>query len=114
MEHTVLEIYEKVCIVKPVEQRLFFHRLNDTVMELLALYPAKHVLLNGENWEKVNNLEGTLSITDIFVPAVVDNILYLSGAGDVYKSEFLRKAENADKRCRTCDGKIKIMKRGRW
>lgn len=114
MEYTVLEIYEKVCVVKPIEQRLFFHRLNDTVMELLALYPKKHVLLDGNDWTRVNSLEGILNIRDLFVPAVVDNILFLSDAGEVYKSEFLRKAENADKRCRAGDGSIKIMKRGDW
>lgn len=111
---TIKEIYEKVCIVIPIEQRLFFHRLNDTVAELLALFPEKKVLKDGEEWEPVRSLEGVISIRGLFIPAIVDNILFLSGGGEGYKTEFLRKAQNAYKRYNTGDSKTRIIKRAGW
>ena len=35
---TILEIYEKVNLVVPIEQRIFFNFFEDTVNELQSLY----------------------------------------------------------------------------
>ena len=35
---TILEIYEKVNLVIPIEQRVFFNFFEDTVNELISLY----------------------------------------------------------------------------
>ena len=111
---TIKEIYEKVCIVVPIEQRLFFHRLNDTVAEILALYPEVKIIKDGEKWCPVWSLDGFISVRGLYIPAIVDNILFLSGAGEGYKSEFIRKAENAYKRYNSGDSRTRIIKRAGW
>ncbi len=107
----VLLIYEKVNLVMPLEQRKFFHYLNDTLLELKALYYEKNPALllcecapdnqkedcfdeNFWPW-RATSLDEYLPFLGLYLPAIVDNILFLAGAGDGYKSEFLRKAEEA-------------------
>jgi hypothetical protein len=98
----VKQIYERVSLVTPVWQRQFFDRLNDTILELGGLYGEVPKLLyvsdaDGEiiteQW--VKDLEEELILLPLYHPALADNILYLSNAGDVYKQEFIRKARDA-------------------
>jgi hypothetical protein len=98
----VKQIYERVSLVAPVFQRPFFDRLNDTIIELGSLYGEVPKLLYvsdedgevvSEQW--VKDLDAELIILPLYHNAIVDNILYLSGAGDVYKQEFVRKTHDA-------------------
>lgn len=105
---TVKQMYERVALTAAVSEREFFNRLNDTIEELCALYGEPPKLLweadeNGEypsgqrirTFEADKNSEGSLKILPLYHNSMVDNILYLSGGGDAYKSEFLRKAREA-------------------
>lgn len=103
-------IYEKVSLRAPLEQRRFFNFLDDTCLELLALYPGKVKVNEDEEYKAAERLSDYINIRGIFIPAIVDNILYLAGLGDTYKNEFLRKAEEAKKTGK----KSIIIKRGRW
>lgn len=107
-------IYEKVCLRVAVEQRIFFNWLNDTVEELLALYPEKYILVNGAEWERIWSLDDEISVRALYVNGIIDNILYLLGADENLKSEFLRKSNNAYKRYRKEDDGVKFIKRMRW
>ena len=110
----VKQIYERVSVVMPVFQRQFFDRLNDTVVELGGMYGEVPKLLYVENddgtfagsscepfdiWvtelEDELSIETEVSILPLYHAAIVDNILFLSGAGEHYKGEFIRKAREA-------------------
>lgn len=110
---TIREIYEKVCLRQPLLERIFFHRLNDTVSELLALYPEDIVLIDGQSWHPVMSLKGAISVRSLYIPGIVDNILYLSGAGEQYRTDFLEKAKNASSRYRSGDT-VRVIKRNKW
>ena len=93
-------IFEKVDLIIPgVEQRRFFNWLNDTIDELRARCKNdKYVLVNeSETVGIINNLEDDVNVRDLYLGAIVDNIVYNAGAGDEHKSEFVRKGDDAYK-----------------
>ena len=159
---TTLEIFEKVNLLTPIEQRRFFNYLEDSIYELRILYgnsifyqgfsrlmecPADfstnyknyfEMQSNGfvpvrdaqfadnKKYEKTEEkdtlinipppkaLDDDIVIKPLYHLAIVDNILYLAGCGDGYKSEFIRKSDAADKenwREKSNDGRIRRM---RW
>lgn len=87
-------IYEKVNLVVPLEQRRFFNYLNDTVSELLASYD-KFVLADGAEFEPIMSIDNDLAVRPLFMQAIVDNILFYASGNEAYKSEFVRKAQEA-------------------
>ena len=96
------QIYERVSLVAPIWQRQFFDRLNDTIIELGSLYGDVPKLLYRADEDGaypdgqwVKELETELVVLPLYHAAIVDNILYLSGVGEEYKTEFLRKAHDA-------------------
>jgi hypothetical protein len=98
----IKQMYERVSLVAPVFEREFFDRLNDTVIELGGMYGEvpKLLYVTGEDGEVkavewVKKFEDEINVLPLYHPAIVDNILFLSGAGDVYKQEFIRKANVA-------------------
>lgn len=98
----VKQIYERVSQAAPILQRQFFDRLNDTIIELGSLYGEVPKLLyradeNGEypDGQWVKELDKELVILPLYHASIVDNILYLSNAGEIYKSEFMRKSHDA-------------------
>lgn len=88
---TVLEIFEKVNLIIPLEQRRFFNFFNDTVNELLSKYNG-FVTEDREGVVPIASLSDDCMVLPLYAAAIVDNILFLSGQGEIYKSEFLRKA----------------------
>ncbi len=104
-------IYEKVSLRTPLHERHYFNYLDDTCLELLALHPGKVKVNEDEEYKAAKRLSDYINIKGIFIPAIVDNILYLAGVGDVFKTEFVRKAEEA-----ASAGKRKygIIKGGLW
>lgn len=109
-------IYEKVnLIVLGIEQRRFFNWLNDTIDELRArCRNDKYVLVNeNETPEIIDDLEDDVNVKDLYLSAIVDNIAYNAGAGDEYKSEFVRKGDEAYKYY-WGSNKNRIMKKTRW
>ena len=131
---TILEIFEKVNLIIPMEQRMFFNLFEDTVNELQALYGdfifiksenlAEESAKDGENQEtvKTNSTEYTppKSLNDdnvvlpLFHNAIVDNILFLANKGEIYKSEFLRKSKDAYFRYWKDNAKGRRIRRMRW
>lgn len=111
---TILEIFEKVNLTVPIEQRKFFNYYDDTVTELCALYDG-FVFEKGEKYTPPNNIEKSKNyVLPLYSGAVVDNILYLAGAGEVYKSEFLRKSKLAYNKYWYDNAKGRRMKRAGW
>lgn len=95
---TLLEIYEKVNLVTPIEQRDFFNYFDDSVREIEALYGSDRTSLVFEEdtvYAPPESLTDDVAVLPLYGGAIVDNILFLSGLGDARKSEFLRKSRTA-------------------
>lgn len=117
----VKQIYERVSLVTPIWQRHFFDRLNDTLIELGSMYGDVPKLLyiedeNGEypDGQWVKELETQLVILPLYHASIIDNILYLSGAGEEYQAEFIRKSHAAWLNYWNKDAKDRrVMERGK-
>lgn len=109
-------IYEKLNLKVPgIEQRRFFNWLNDTIDELRIMYKKnEYIFVNGEVFEPVKELDDELNIRDLFAGAIVDNLLYYAGAGDGYKSEFIRKSELAYNQYYRENKQNRIIRKMRW
>ena len=91
---TIREIFEKVNLVTPIEQRRFFNFFADSVDELQAQYP-KFVIEYDATYTPPTALTDKNVVRPLYHNAIVDNILFLAGQGETYKSEFLRKSNAA-------------------
>lgn len=91
---SIKEIFEKVSLVMPIEQRRFFNYFEDSVNELEALY-SEYVFEKGAEYTPPSVLSDANVVRPLFHNAIVDNILFLAGGGETYKSEFLRKSRDA-------------------
>lgn len=91
---TVKEIYEKVNLILPLEQRRFFNLFADTVAELLALY-RKYVTVDNEEFTAPKNLSDENTVMPLYHGAIVDNIVFLVNGDESRKSEFIRKSREA-------------------
>lgn len=95
---TILEIFEKVNLAIPIEQRDFFNYFDDSVKEIEALYGNDRkslVFIPDTEYTAPTNLSDENAVLPLYSGAIVDNILFMAGAGEEHKSEFLRKARNA-------------------
>lgn len=122
----ILMLYEKVTLTMPMEQRRFFSCLNDTIAELRAKYeqPKPKLLFCDEDENNrcdeiltyfYTSLEEYIPIHYLYANCIVDNILFLAGAGEEYKTEFLRKADEAYRSClRSKAKRTGRIKRGSW
>lgn len=92
---SIMEIFEKVNLVMPIEQRRFFNYFEDSVNELEALYSG-FVFEEGAEYTPPSVLsDEKIVVRPLFHNAIVDNILFLAGGGETYKTEFLRKSRDA-------------------
>ena len=91
---TVLELFEKVNLVLPLEQRRFFNYFTDTFYELCAMYPG-FVAEAGAAYTPPKVLYDPNVIRPLYHNAMVDNIVYLASGAEVHKSEFIRKSREA-------------------
>ena len=73
-EVTLKEIYEKVSLKVPLEQRRFFNFFNDTVAELEALYPDL-LFKEGVHFTPVHDLADENVVFPLYTPAIVDHLL---------------------------------------
>ena len=109
------ELYEKVSLRLPLEQRRFFNYLNDSVQELLSLYPG---FVSGVGTDlpihAYTSLDEDFEVLPLYHEAVADNILFLAGADEAYKSEFLRKSNDAWLAYWNRYAKGRRIRRGRW
>ena len=102
-------VYEKVSLRTAMAQRLFFNYLDETCLELLALFGSRAKAAPDDEYKAAVILSDYINIKGIFIPAIVNNILYLAGMGDGYKTEFLRTAQNV-----SAGGGSGIIKRSAW
>ena len=97
---TIREIYEKISHAFPIEQRIFFNYLNDSINEVAGLYGDMPDMVFGGNITAadivpVRSLDDEMIIQPLYRNAIVDNILFLCGQGEMHKSDFVRKAREA-------------------
>lgn len=110
---TLLEIFEKVNLVMPLEQRRFFNHFNDTVDELCSLYGGFVFEAEGD-YTPPKALTDDVKVLPLYHNAIVDNILFLAGQDETHKSEFLRKAKDAYLKYWNDNAKGRRLRRMRW
>lgn len=116
---TVLEMYEKVNLRTPVEQRWFFNYLNDSVNEIAGLHGDMPAMVFDSNIiaadiVPIETLTDEMIVLPLYHNAIVDNILFLCGQGDTYKGEFVRKTKEAYLHYWNLLSKGKHIKRNGW
>lgn len=112
---TILDIFERVNLVYPIEQRRFFDYFNDTISELLALYPG-FVLKDDKNAcvDALSTKEELNPVLELYHIAISDNILFFVTGEETYKGEFVRKSRLAFLKYWNDNAKGKRVKRMRW
>lgn len=112
---TNLEIFEAVNLIIPIDQKRFFKHFNSSVSEIEGMF-SNFVYIDGESFSPLENLKDppNNNVLPLYHEAIIDNILFLSGKGDFYKGEFIRKAKNAYLKYWNDNSKSKIIKRARW
>ena len=109
----IVEIYEKVNLVIPIEQRRFFNYYEDSVNELQSTY-GDFIFMEDTEYTPPKSLTDESVVLPLYHNAIVDNILFLSGAGEFYKSEFIRKAKEAYLKYWNDNAKGRRIRRMRW
>lgn len=110
---TILDIYEKVNLIVPIEQRAFFNFFEDTVNELQSLYRDFVFVEDAEYTPPESLLEDNV-VLPLYHNAIVDNILYMISNTADYKSEFLRKSKDAYLKYWNDNAKGRRIRRMRW
>ena len=110
---TILEIFEKVNLVVPIEQRVFFNAFADTVNELMSLY-GDFVFITDKEYTPPKGLNDENVVLPLYHNSIVDNILFLTNKGEFYKSEFIRKSKDAYLKYWNDNAKGKRIRRMRW
>ena len=110
---TILEIFEKVNLVFPIEQRVFFNFFEDTVNELQSLY-GEFVFIKGTEYTPPKSLTDDNVVLPLYHNSIVDNILFLANKGEAYKGEFIRKSKDAYLKYWNDNAKGRRKRRMRW
>lgn len=110
---SITEIYEKVNLVVPMEQRRFFNYFEDTVNELMAMC-SDFVIEKGSKYTPPKALNEKNVVLPLYHGAIVDNIIFLSNGEETYKSEFIRKSRNAFLKYWNDNAKCRKLKGARW
>ena len=109
----MLDIFEKVNLAVPIEQRKFFNYFEDTVAELEAMYDG-FIYEKGKEFTLPEALSDETIVLPLYKDAIVENIIFLSSGEETRKSEFLRKSRNAYLKYWRDNAKCKKIKGGRW
>ena len=110
---SILEIYEKVNLVLPIEQRRFFNFFEDTVNELQAMYSG-FVFEKDTEYQPPEALSDENAVLPLYHSSIVDNIVFLAGGNETLKGEFARKSREAYLKYWNDNAKGRKMKRMRW
>ena len=111
---TILEIYEKVNLIIPIEQRKFFNYFEDTVNELQSLY-RDFVFIKDKEYTPPKSLTKEKNVVlPLYHNSIVDNIVFLAGGNENYKGEFIRKSRDAYLKYWTDNAKGRRKRRMRW
>lgn len=110
---SILEIFEKVNLITPIEQRRFFNFFDDTVRELQASYSG-FVFEKDTEFEPPENLFDANVVLPLYHNAIVDNIVFLENGEETRKSEFIRKAREAYLKYWNDNAKGRKIRRLEW
>jgi hypothetical protein len=112
----IVEIFEKVNLVTPIEQRRFFNYFEDTVNELQSLYSdfGDFVFVKGKEYTPPKKLSDANVVLPLYHNAIVDNILFFATNEENYKGEFIRKSDDAYKKYWNDNAKGRRKRRMRW
>lgn len=110
---TILEIFEKVNLVVPIEQRIFFNFFEDSVNELQSLY-GDFVFVKDKEYIPPKHLTDENVVLPLYHNSIVDNILFLAGRGETYKGEFIRKSKDAYLKYWNDNAEGRRIRRMRW
>ena len=110
---TILEIFEKVNLVIPMEQRIFFNFFADSVNELQSLY-RDFVFIKDKNYTPPTRLNDDNVVLPLYHNSIVDNILFLANQGEQYKGEFIRKSKDAYMKYWNDNARGRRKRRMRW
>ena len=110
---TILEIYEKVNLIIPMEQRVFFNFFEDSVNELESLY-GDFLFIKDKEYTPPESLTDDNVVLPLYHNSIVDNILFLANKGEQYKSEFIRKSRDAYHKYWNDNAKGRRIRRMRW
>lgn len=110
---SILEIFEKVNLVTPIEQRRFFNYFEDTVDELQALYSG-FVFEKDTEYQPPEALSDINALLPLYHNSIVDNIIFLAGGEEAYKNEFIRKSRAAYLKYWNDNAKGRKIKGMRW
>ena len=109
---TLLEMYEKISLKSPIEQRKFFNYYDDSVNELLATYDI--VIEEDKTYAPITDLYEDNVVLPLYHNAIVDNILFMISNEEFYKSEFIRKSKEAYLKYWKDKAKSTRQRRMRW
>ena len=110
---TILEIFEKVNLVIPMEQRIFFNFFADSVNELQSLY-RDFVFIKDQTYTPPTRLNADNVVLPLYHNSIVDNILFLANQGEQYKGEFIRKSKDAYMKYWNDNARGRRKRRMRW
>ena len=110
---SILEIFEKVNLKLPIEQRRFFNYFDDTVTELQSMYSG-FVFEKDTEYQPPKALSDENVVLPLYHSAIVDNIIFLANGEESLKSEFIRKSRDAYLKYWNENAKGRKMKRMRW
>ena len=110
---TILEIFEKVNLKVPIEQRRFFNYFEDTVNELQTLYSG-FVFVKDAEYQPPKTLSDENVVMPLYASAIVDNIIFLASGEENYKSEFIRKSRDAWLKYWNDNAKGRRLRSVRW
>ena len=114
---TTLEIFEKVNLILPIEQRRFFNYLDDTISELRSMYGDNFVFENYESdgeYPSPKDLSDEIFVKPLYHNAIIENIIFAAGGDSGRKTEFLRKARDAYLSYWNENARGRTMKKARW
>ena len=109
----LIKVFEKVNLVYPLEQRLFLNYFEDTVGELESKFTG-FVISDGNEFTPPESIYEDVPVLGLYTAAIVANILFLAGAGENYKSDFLRESNDAYLKYWSDNAKGKKLRRNRW
>lgn len=110
---SILEIFEKVNLITPIEQRRFFNFFCDSVSELEASYSG-FVIKKDAEFKPPESLSDENTVLPLYHNAIVDNIIFLENGEEARKSEFIRKSRGAYLKYWNDNAKGRKMKRISW
>ena len=91
----ILSIYDTCTHAVPMEQDAFLSRLDTTVRALMSRFQPHYVCR--DRYVTPTSVRDEIPVYDAYMPAVVDNILYLTTGDTARKADYVEEARDAYK-----------------